>query len=363
MNKRYGWRALVQGAAMCAGLLLAWGSQSFARDSDAISVWVVENQNAGDMGQVTGVAQILDPDYKLIEIKRADGPGRKRGTFQDPVFPRGIPDVVINAGGHARRVSAAREAKARSGGTALLVNLPPCTSTDLERPEVFDLLVQRPGEAPLSRPNVMTPDLIPHRVTAEALARAVGERPDLAGLPRPIISALVGGNIGRRVFYEPTHAKKLGKQLASAQRVMGGTLLVTDSRRTPPASAAALKGRLDGLPNVRYFPHDGADNPYLAMLGASDFIVVTGDSLSMLSEALSTGKPVYIANPSFGEPPHRAMMERAIARGWARPLPKKLKGTPLEHWSYRAPNVARDVATRVRELVWARRAVRPALVH
>ncbi|MBI3801316.1 MAG: mitochondrial fission ELM1 family protein, partial [Deltaproteobacteria bacterium] len=36
------------------------------------------------------------------------------------------------------------------------------------------------------------------------------------------------------------------------------------------------------------------DNPYLAYLALADVIVVTGESESMLAEAATTGKPVYI---------------------------------------------------------------------
>ena len=34
---------------------------------------------------------------------------------------------------------------------------------------------------------------------------------------------------------------------------------------------------------------------YLSALALADFIVVTGDSISMISEAAVTGKPVYVA--------------------------------------------------------------------
>ena len=37
-------------------------------------------------------------------------------------------------------------------------------------------------------------------------------------------------------------------------------------------------------------------NAYLSALGISDFIIVTCDSTSMISESAITGKPIYLAN-------------------------------------------------------------------
>ena len=44
----------------------------------------------------------------------------------------------------------------------------------------------------------------------------------------------------------------------------------------------------------RWRPDDSA-NPYFGMLALGDELVVTADSVSMLSEACATGKPVYMA--------------------------------------------------------------------
>ena len=51
----------------------------------------------------------------------------------------------------------------------------------------------------------------------------------------------------------------------------------------------------DTLAGDKNFIWDGAGkNPYFAMLGWADAILVTADSVSMLSDACTTGKPVYL---------------------------------------------------------------------
>ncbi|MBY0281223.1 MAG: mitochondrial fission ELM1 family protein [Alphaproteobacteria bacterium] len=76
-----------------------------------------------------------------------------------------------------------------------------------------------------------------------------------------------------------------------------GSLLITPSRRTRPEMVTMLQAGLKGLSCQIW---DGkSDNPYLEYLALADALVVTGDSISMMSEACLMGKPVYIAEVSI----------------------------------------------------------------
>ncbi|GAA3926497.1 mitochondrial fission ELM1 family protein [Litoribacillus peritrichatus] len=67
------------------------------------------------------------------------------------------------------------------------------------------------------------------------------------------------------------------------------TWLLTDSRRTPEAFRALL-GSKDGQ-KIEFFPHESTDANWLpAQMKAVDQIWVTPDSVSMVYEALSSGK-------------------------------------------------------------------------
>src|SRR3546814_15726728 len=68
--------------------------------------------------------------------------------------------------------------------------------------------------------------------------------------------------------------------------------MVTPSRRTGPDNEAILRARLAGLP-AEIWDGEG-ENPYFAYLGLADAILVTADSVNMVCEAASTGKPVYV---------------------------------------------------------------------
>ena len=60
---------------------------------------------------------------------------------------------------------------------------------------------------------------------------------------------------------------------------------------------------------------------YLGMLSVADLFVVTGDSLSMLTEATVTGKPVYVTNDAEAmESCHIESLKRFIKQGYAHPF-------------------------------------------
>ncbi len=73
----------------------------------------------------------------------------------------------------------------------------------------------------------------------------------------------------------------------------GGGILVSTSARTPSGFAARLESLLE-RPVSFYRWESDQPNPYLAYLALGDRFVVTADSMSMVSEAVDTGRPVYL---------------------------------------------------------------------
>ncbi|HET7931905.1 MAG TPA: mitochondrial fission ELM1 family protein [Rhodanobacteraceae bacterium] len=149
--------------------------------------------------------------------------------------------------------------------------------------------------------------------------------PGFASLPRPRVALLVGGP-RRGVEFGPD----LLQRLVEAMRVSaaGGSVLATVSRRTPPAFAAELQTALADFPG-KFWAGAGA-NPYPGLLGWADRIVVTPDSVNMLSEACATGVPVHtVTVPTLPEKLarfHSSLRERGlltdpgVARGAQPPL-------------------------------------------
>ena len=87
-------------------------------------------------------------------------------------------------------------------------------------------------------------------------------------------------------------------------RELGGSLLISTSARTLPAATDALAGVLD-CPHFlyRWTPADRA-NPYFTILSLASELIVTSDSVAMLSDAAATGLPLHIfdLDPDHREP-------------------------------------------------------------
>ena len=77
-----------------------------------------------------------------------------------------------------------------------------------------------------------------------------------------------------------------------AQRDKVG-VVVTPSRRTDPAVTEMIRTAL--APSGGWVWNFVGENPYFGMLALADLILVTQDSVSMISEAAATTAPVFVA--------------------------------------------------------------------
>lgn len=267
----------------------------------------------------------LPPQLWLMPLNALSGAG-------DRLAPP-WPDIVIGCGRNS--VAPARAVKRASGGAAFWVQI---QDPHFARAEI-DLMVV-PSHDPADGPNVFRTLGAVHRVTPGKLALdTVRLAVPLADLPRPLVAVLLGGdNRAYRVTAERIDA--FAAQLAAlADRHYG--LAITPSRRTAPETIATLRATLAGR---RYFLWDGTgDNPYFGLLGSADAIIVTADSVSMISEAAATGKPVHIADLAGGSAKfdrfHAGMREAGITRPFT---------GAIEEWTYTPPDDTSRAAAEIK---------------
>jgi hypothetical protein len=135
--------------------------------------------------------------------------------------------------------------------------------------------------------------LPPNQVTPARLAAAAARWPDLlARRDHPRVVLLVGGT---SKFYrlDPETAGRMVREVLDWTATTGGSLTIVTSRRTGAEATAAMRAASGDAALHEWRPDDAA-NPYLAFLAHADILVVTGESESMLSEAVAAAKPVYI---------------------------------------------------------------------
>jgi len=114
-----------------------------------------------------------------------------------------------------------------------------------------------------------------------------------------LVAVFLGGdNPEYRVTAEFTDV--ILQQVLAACEAVDGACLVTTSRRTPAAVEQRLADRLASHPRCRFLllaGRDPLDGTLEGMLGWADAVVVTGESISMVSEACASGRPVIVVEP------------------------------------------------------------------
>ena len=256
--------------------------------------WVLTEGIAGTENQCLGLAEAMG-ETPLVKRAAPAPPWRhlppswltpplhaltEGGDLLQPPWP----DLLIAGGRKAVGLTLRLRRSAR------------CFTVFVQDPRVvparFDLVVA-PRHDRLGGDNVVATRTALHRVTSARLAAARQRfAPDLAHLPRPLVAVLVGG-ASRRHRFAPADGGVLGRALATMAADAGAGLALTASRRTALASMEALVRALAGVPYALW--QGAGENPYFGYLALADAIVVTGDSVSMTSEACATGKPVYVA--------------------------------------------------------------------
>jgi mitochondrial fission protein ELM1 len=156
------------------------------------------------------------------------------------------------------------------------------------------------------------------------------------------VALLVGGS-ARGSDMEPARAHALARSVARVVGGLGGSVLASTSRRTGREASDALAAGLGQVMHLLYRWGEPGENPYLGFLAMADAVVVTADSVSMLSEACSTTAPVYVALPEHARGRHRDFVARLAEAGQVRPF-----RTDVSPWPRTPLDEAGRVAAEIR---------------
>jgi mitochondrial fission protein ELM1 len=211
------------------------------------------------------------------------------------------------------------------------------------KPEYFDLLVA-PAHDGLQGGNVVSTLGAVHHITPELLAQsaAAGLPPALAKLRQPFVLVLLGGPTWHYAF-DRGDMVRLADKVEKLIATEGVGAAVLPSRRTPEHAVQLFRERFG---ESQYVWDRRDENPYLAALAFASHIVVTGDSVSMLTEASGTGHPVFVEHLAERRPARRfrELHQSFEQAGISRPFDGR-----LEYWSYVPRNESAEVARLILE--------------
>ncbi len=284
-------------------------------------VWIVDSAYTGELNARIGLAERLGYPYEIIPLPNGDKPGY--GQMLQERYARsangGRRKLLVISGTGEETTAEIADLKWLFEDCLLNVYLASILP-DERHPRLVDYdLIASPQ---LSGDNIVTLVGVPHKLTKDTLATAYRQHEDyFSTLPKPIIGVLIGGNTRYCDGFNEAHATGLAQRVSRIAKSLGACLVISNSRRTPQPALNALLDNLDGLA-YRFFDWQQTEQSfYHALLAHADLLIVTGDSLSMCSEAAYTGKPLLIdLSEDATECYHREIVGKLIDHGAAKLL-------------------------------------------
>lgn len=294
-------------------------------------IWILADDRPGTVSQSIGLAEEIGFEYKIINLTysffaklpncflsnsllRLSSKSRKK--FQDLNY---LPSLVISAGRRSAPIALHLKKQSQNQTKIIQIMNP---NLDLQK---FDFVIlPKHDEIEESKfSNVITTIGSLTKVN-ENLINSEKEKfaTWFQNIDKTKIALLIGGSSNKTKFKKDS-AIKLAKIASEIANNMDATLLILNSRRTSDELTQAVKSSLDC--DFKFFDWREVknENPYLAILGYADFFIITGDSVSMISECCSTGKPVYIFDEKeISSKKHRRFHHDLFTENYAKKLSK-----------------------------------------
>lgn len=240
------------------------------------TIWILSRGRKGDLDQMLALARATGwpHEVKTLRFAGPEIPVLSKLLLKETLSPP-WPDLVLCA--EASPSVIAKAIRRASGGRTRAV----CLGRPAGSAAGFDLVITTAQYRIPRAANVV-------ELAMPLAAETAGAAPPVAGGP---VAVLVGGPAFPDRLDEAAAEQLASDVLALAAR-KGAVLDVVTSPRTPAAAIAVLDRRITAPHRLTVFGR--GENRYRAALAAASKIVVTSDSVSMVSDALASGKPVSV---------------------------------------------------------------------
>ncbi len=306
--------------------------------------WIIDSRYTGELRAREGLARRLPFQQRIVP--KPNGHFSQYIQELNQLCQQDKPPMIILVGGTGEETTAEivdlSKALPTSVITVFLASILP------EQPDAklweYDLIAtpQLRGE------NVVTLTCVPHTLTDERLKLAFEQHPTrYQNQAKPLTAVLIGGNTRYCFGFDSQHAGQLADKIRAFWQSHGGSIVLSNSRRTPEPAWHSLLTALRDLPVTALDWQQADEHAYLALIANADFFIVTGDSLSMCSEAVYTGKPTWVdLTNSATECYHREIIGGLLAQGTIR-----LLTPPYTPYHYNRPDPTGQVSDAILKLI------------
>ena len=299
----------------------------------------------GMISQVEGMAKALNAEYRH-KIVRLSFPWNLIPAKFTPVSAvilkdkihiteEETPDLVISCG-----------RKSVVPSILLKKKNPKIFTIHVQDPKVslnnFDAIIA-PEHDDLNGNNVFSSKGAIHYITEEEIEKA---KPYLVKKinSTKIISLILGGP-NKYYSFDDKQLIEIFNKIKSNFVSDGYKVIVIPSMRTPKSSIELAKKEMD---SCGYVVSSVDKQAYLSAYALANYVVVTCDSTSMISEAATSGKPIFVAHMSAKKNNYRfkRFFELFKHMGITRDL-----GEKVESWTYNKHNEAQRIAIEIKSKI------------
>ncbi len=289
----------------------------------ADNCWVIHDGVAGNRKQAVALAEALGWgfDEKVMQ------PGLLAKWFAPrlPLFTKqplgkafaeamkNPPKYVIGCG---RQAALATRLMKQSGSFAIQILNPTIPSHH------WDVVIA-PSHDRLEGSNVISCIGSLHDVNPASLQAWHSRASALQTLPSPRTAVLIGGS-SRMASFNEGLMEVMFSHLEYALAKQGGSLMICGSRRTPKAFADKIRQRFSDSNFPVWFDDSDGENIYASVVACADRIVLTPDSVNMISEACATNVPVYIAQAERATGRLKVFLDHLLNIGRIKPLSEEM---------------------------------------
>ncbi len=316
-------------------------------------IWILADNRAGNYSQAIGLANALGFDYKIVNISyglfavlpnivlRSSLFGVDKKTKAKLKEIKYFPKIIIAAGRRSAPISLYLKKKSHNRSKIIQIMNPNANF------EQFDyIILPRHDKISKNSHNVIRTLGALTKIDDSLIKYEYEKRKSWFENDKKTKIALFIGGSSKKTNFSTENAQKLVKNCAKIANNMNAILYVLNSRRTSKDINESIKSTLKAT-NCDYkffdFNEFENDNPYLSIVAIADFFVVSGDSVSMISESCSTGKPVYIFDEdNISTKKHKIFHKCLLLENYVRRLEDKTN--LLEKFSPRKLNETKRVA-------------------
>ena len=282
-------------------------------------IWVLVDNRTGGANQALALASRLSPRHQVKNIEYnnfsslpsfvlVSWPINIKRSVLNKLKSQNPPDIIVSTG--RRTAALAIYLKKRFNNKIKVVQI----MRPGLNPKLFDLIIlTQHDNYNYTLPNIVRIIGALNDVQSSMLHTKSAFRTNYPELPN-FIAAIIRGST-KSYKFSAEIAEFLSNKILATSAYHSLPVFISFSRRTPQDVNKFPE------PHMIYDADGNLPNPYPGIIGEGEYIIITADSISMCSEAASTGKPIYIFYPkNFKLKKHRFFVQQLINIGVARIL-------------------------------------------